>query len=66
MISADLGRQLEAFVSDLVDTGLSHDACRLFSPDAFALPDAPTIAPMNADDAIRLVRLHERRRAGRG
>jgi hypothetical protein len=46
-----------------IEGGLAHGACRVFSPAEYPEPDAPAIAPMNADDAIRLVRLHERRRA---
>jgi hypothetical protein len=45
-----------------IDTGLFHAACRLFSPDAYPEPETPAVAPVSADDAIRLVRLHERRR----
>ena len=45
-----------------IDTGLAHAACRLFSPDAYPLPDAPAVAPMDADAAIALMRLHEKRR----
>jgi hypothetical protein len=44
-----------------IDAGLDHGACRLFSPDAYPEPETPPIAPMNVDDAIRLVRLHEKR-----
>ena len=46
-----------------IDTGLAYCACRLFSPDAYPEPDAPAVAPMDVDQAIRLVRLHERRRS---
>jgi len=49
-----------------LDTGLAHAACRLFSPDAYPLPEAPVVGPMNASAAISLMRLHEKRRAGRG
>jgi hypothetical protein len=44
-----------------IDSGLDHAACRLFSPDAYPEPEAPAVAPMKVDDAIRLVRLHEKR-----
>jgi len=49
-----------------LDNGLAHAACRLFSPDAYPLPEAPVVGPMNASAAISLMRLHEKRRAGRG
>ncbi len=47
---------------DRVDLGLTHAALRLLSPDHYRLPDAPVVAPMDVDQAISLVRLHERRR----
>ena len=51
-----------------IETGLWHGACRYFSPDFYPAPDPPAVAPVSADAAIRLLRLHERRRweAARG
>lgn len=46
-----------------IDLGLTASAKRLLDPAAVRLPTAaaPAVAPMSVDDAIRLVRLHERR-----
>ena len=52
-----------------IDRGLDAGALRLLDPAAARVPAVPpAIAPMSVDDAIRLVRLHERRRweAARG
>lgn len=48
---------------DRIDGGLIAGAIRLLDPaiDESAPQDAPAIAPMTVDDAIRLLRLHERR-----
>jgi hypothetical protein len=45
-----------------IDVGLAFAACHLFAPDGYQRPDAPAIAPMNASEAISLMRLHEKRR----
>ena len=45
-----------------IETGLWHGACRLLSPDAYSAPEVPAVAPMDVDQAISLVRLHEKRR----
>ena len=45
-----------------LDTGLAYAACRLFNPDFYPAPEAPVVAPMTADTAISLMRLHEKRR----
>lgn len=44
-----------------IDGGLAAGAIRLLDPEVTAQDPDPAIAPMNVDDAIRLVRLHERR-----
>jgi hypothetical protein len=51
-----------------IETGLWHGACRLFSPDAYSAPEVPAVAPVSAEAAISLLRLHEKRRweAARG
>jgi hypothetical protein len=48
---------------DRIDQGLVAGAIRLLDPEVAACAQIapPAIAPMNVDDAIRLVRLHERR-----
>jgi hypothetical protein len=48
---------------DRIDQGLVTGAIRLLDPDVAARAHLapPAIAPMSVDDAIRLVRLHERR-----
>lgn len=51
---------------EAVDLGLIYAACRLFSPDVYPLPDTPVVAPMDVDQAISLMRLHERRARERG
>ena len=45
-----------------IELGLLHASARLFSPDFHPLPPAPAVAPMDVDGAIRLLRLHEKRR----
>lgn len=45
-----------------IDVGLAHAACHLFRPDEYPLPDEPAVGPMDAGQAIALMRLHERRR----
>jgi hypothetical protein len=44
-----------------IDGGLAAGAIRLLDPEVIANDPDPAIAPMSVDDAIRLVRLHERR-----
>jgi hypothetical protein len=44
-----------------IDGGLAAGAIRLLDPEVIAKDPDPAIAPMSVDDAIRLVRLHERR-----
>ena len=51
-----------------IDGGLVAGAIRLLDPEVADPADPPAIAPMNVDQAISLVRIHERRRweAARG
>jgi hypothetical protein len=47
---------------DRIDGGLAAGAIFLLDPPETPIePPVPSIAPMSVDDAIRLVRLHERR-----
>ena len=52
-----------AIGAERIDLGLVASAKRLLDPGAPRLPAAvpPAVAPISVDDAIRLVRLHERR-----
>jgi hypothetical protein len=57
------GRCEEALATgyERIDEGLTASAIRLLDPAVGVAPVAPAVGPMDVDQAIRLVRLHERR-----